>query len=213
MPSPWLAVGRETDPLSRARQLQQSWERLLAEGALDTDLPPDAMAGLRPTILESWRRSLGTGLDPTELMVPIEADPSAIHERWLEHPLGLARARARGATRAGSRGVAEPGRGERCLRAPPAHRRGRVAEGARGRDEFRGGRTPQRGGRWHERHRDGAGRGSPASGVRFRALQREPPPVVLLRRAGARPGVRANSGSCRSLEPRGRSPIPGVWSW
>ena len=46
------------------------------------------MAGLRPTILESWRRSLGTGLDPTELMVPIEADPSAIHERWLEHPLG-----------------------------------------------------------------------------------------------------------------------------
>ena len=88
MPSPWLAVGPETDPLSRARQLQRSWERLLAEGALDTELPPDAMAGLRPTILESWRRSLGTGLDPTELMVPIEAEPSAIHERWLEHPLG-----------------------------------------------------------------------------------------------------------------------------
>ena len=88
MPSPWLAVGLETDPLSRARQLQRSWERLLAEGALDTELPPDAMAGLRPTILESWRRSLGTGLDPTELMVPIEAEPSAIHERWLEHPLG-----------------------------------------------------------------------------------------------------------------------------
>ena len=88
MPSPWLAVGPETDPLSRARQLQRSWERLLAEGALDTELPPDAMAGLRPTILESWRRSLGTGLDPTELMVPIEADPSAVHERWLEHPLG-----------------------------------------------------------------------------------------------------------------------------
>ena len=88
MPSPWLAVGPETDPLSRARQLRRSWERLLAEGALDAELPPDAMAGLRPTILESWRRSLGTGLDPTELMVPIEADPSAIHERWLEHPLG-----------------------------------------------------------------------------------------------------------------------------
>ncbi len=88
MPSPWLAVGPETDPLSRARQLQRSWERLLAEGALDTELPPDAMAGLRPTILESWRRSLGTGLDPTELMVPIEADPSAVHERWLAHPLG-----------------------------------------------------------------------------------------------------------------------------
>ena len=88
MPSPWLAVGLETDSLSRARQLQRTWERLLAEGALDMELPPDAMAGLRPTILESWRRSLGTGLDPTGLVVPIEADPSAVHERWLEHPLG-----------------------------------------------------------------------------------------------------------------------------
>jgi signal transduction histidine kinase/transcriptional regulator of acetoin/glycerol metabolism len=88
MPSPWLAVGLETDPLSRARQLQRSWERLLGEGAFDTELAPDAMAGLRPTIIESWRRSLGTGLDPTGLVVPIEADPSAVRERWLEHPLG-----------------------------------------------------------------------------------------------------------------------------
>ena len=27
MPSPWLAIGAETDPLKRARQLQGSWER------------------------------------------------------------------------------------------------------------------------------------------------------------------------------------------
>ena len=88
MPSPWLGVGRETDPLSRARQLQRSWERLLAEGALATELPPDAMAGLRPTIVESWRRSLATGLDPTEVVVPIEQEQSAVRERWREHPLG-----------------------------------------------------------------------------------------------------------------------------
>ena len=88
MPSPWLAVGRETDPLSRARQLQRSWERLLAEGALDTELPADATAGLRPTVLESWRRSLATGLDPTAVVVPIEAEQSAVKERWREHPLG-----------------------------------------------------------------------------------------------------------------------------
>jgi len=88
MPSPWLAVGRETDPLSCARQLQRRWERLLAEGALDTELPADSTAGLRPTVLESWRRSLATGLDPTAVVVPIEAEQSAVKERWREHPLG-----------------------------------------------------------------------------------------------------------------------------
>jgi signal transduction histidine kinase len=88
MPSPWLAVGAETDPLARARQLQRSWEHLLADGVLGPELPPEAAAGLRPTIVESWRRSLATGLDPTEMLAPIEVDPSEMRERWLEHPLG-----------------------------------------------------------------------------------------------------------------------------
>jgi GAF domain-containing protein len=88
VPSRWLAVGAETDPLTRARQLQRSWERLLAEGALGPDLPPEATAGLRPTIVESWRRSLATGLAPTEMVVPVEADQAEMRERWLEHPLG-----------------------------------------------------------------------------------------------------------------------------
>jgi GAF domain-containing protein len=43
---------------------------------------------LRPAIVDSWLRSLATGLDPTELMVPIEADAEQARERWLEHPLG-----------------------------------------------------------------------------------------------------------------------------
>ena len=77
----WLAVGAETDPLTRARQLQRSWERLLAEGGLGLELPPEATAGLRPTIVESWQRSLATGLDPTDLVVPIEADQSEVRER------------------------------------------------------------------------------------------------------------------------------------
>ena len=88
MPSQWLAVGAETDPLSRARELRRSWERLLADGALGLELPPGATAGLRPTIVESWRRSLATGLDPTDLLAPIEADESEVRERWFEHPLG-----------------------------------------------------------------------------------------------------------------------------
>jgi signal transduction histidine kinase/putative methionine-R-sulfoxide reductase with GAF domain len=88
MPSNWLAVGPETDPLSRARELQRSWERLLADGGLGLELPPRATAGLRPTIVESWRRSLATGLDPTDVLAPIEVDESEVLERWFEHPLG-----------------------------------------------------------------------------------------------------------------------------
>src|SRR6476619_6274327 len=88
MPSQWPAVGAETDPLRRARELERGWERLLADGALGPELPPGATAGLRPTIVESWRRSLATGLDPTDMLAPIEADESEVLERWFEHPLG-----------------------------------------------------------------------------------------------------------------------------
>ncbi len=72
----------------RARQLQKSWERLLSGGALGLELAPGATAGLRPTIVESWRRSLATGLDPTDVLAPIEEDESTVLERWFEHPLG-----------------------------------------------------------------------------------------------------------------------------
>jgi signal transduction histidine kinase len=89
MPSQWPAVEAETDPLTRARELQKSWERLLADGALGPGLPPRATTGLRPTIVDSWRRSLATGLDPTDLLAPIEADESEVLGRWFDHPLGL----------------------------------------------------------------------------------------------------------------------------
>src|SRR3954467_10078891 len=88
MPSHWPAPGAGTDSLRRARQLQRSWEGLLADGALGPELPPGATAGLRPTIVKSWQRSLATGLDPTDLLAPIEADESEVLDRWFEHPLG-----------------------------------------------------------------------------------------------------------------------------
>src|SRR4051812_15860464 len=91
MPSPWLAIEAGTDLLARARQIQRSWESLLVGGALDPELPPRATAGMRPMIVESWRRVLATGLDPTDLLPSIEADPSETRERWREHPLGLLR--------------------------------------------------------------------------------------------------------------------------
>jgi GAF domain-containing protein len=88
MTSQWAAVGAETDLLRRVRQLRMSWERLLAGSALGPELPPSATAGLRPTIVESWRRSLASGLDPTDLLAPIEVDESEVLARWFEHPLG-----------------------------------------------------------------------------------------------------------------------------
>src|SRR4051794_35272981 len=89
MPSPWLAVEAGTDLLARARQIQRSWESLLVGGPVDPELASRATAGMRPMIVESWRRVLATGLDPTDLLPSIEADPSETRERWLEHPLGL----------------------------------------------------------------------------------------------------------------------------
>src|SRR4051795_11543030 len=91
MPSRWPAVEAGTDLLARAREIQRSWESLLVGGALDPELPPRAAAGMRPMIVESWRRVLATGLDPAALLPSIEADPSETRERWLEHPLGLLR--------------------------------------------------------------------------------------------------------------------------
>src|SRR5436190_14830503 len=91
MPSPWVAVEPGTDLLARARQIQRSWDRLLGEGALGPELPPQATAGMRPMIVESWRRVLATGLEPIDVLPSIEADPSETRERWLEHPLGLLR--------------------------------------------------------------------------------------------------------------------------
>src|SRR4051795_9668483 len=91
MASPWPAVEAGTDLLARAREIQRGWESLLVGGALDPELPPGATAGMRPMIVESWRRLLATGLDPTDLLPSIEADPSETRERWREHPLGLLR--------------------------------------------------------------------------------------------------------------------------
>src|SRR3954469_17817103 len=91
MPSSWLAGGAHTDLLTRARVLQRRWDQLLGEGALGGELSPEATAGLRPAIVESWRRTLAKGLEPIDLLPSIEADPSETRERWLEHPLGLLR--------------------------------------------------------------------------------------------------------------------------
>src|SRR4051794_8200457 len=88
VPSQWLAFAAGGDSRARARQLRQSWERLLALRELKAESGPELAGGLRQPIVDSWKRSLDTGLDPLDLLAPLEADPAEMQERWAEHPLG-----------------------------------------------------------------------------------------------------------------------------
>ena len=88
MPSQWLAAAQGVDPRVRARQLRQSWERLLADRELKSESGPELTGGLRRPIVESWKRSLDSSLDAVDLLAPLEADPGEMPERWAEHPLG-----------------------------------------------------------------------------------------------------------------------------
>src|SRR4051812_50098153 len=95
MPSPWLAVEAGTDLLARARQIQRSWESLLVGGALDPELAPRATAGMRPMIVEAWRRRLATGPHPSDLPPPIAAGPSQTRGGRPPPPPRMPRARTR----------------------------------------------------------------------------------------------------------------------
>ena len=88
MPSQWLALKAGDNSRTHARRLRQSWERLLAGRELKSESGLERPGGLRQPIVESWTRSLDSGLDPLDLLAPLEADPSEMRERWLEHPLG-----------------------------------------------------------------------------------------------------------------------------
>src|SRR4051812_14242142 len=88
MPSKWLAVTAGVESRARARQLRQSWERLLALRELKSGPGPELTGRLRQPIVESWKRSLDTGLDPLDLLAPLETDAVEMAERWAEHPLG-----------------------------------------------------------------------------------------------------------------------------
>ena len=189
MPSPWLAVEAGTDLLARARQIQRSWDRLLGEGALGPELPPQATAGMRPMIVESWRRVLATGLEPIDVLPSIEADPSETRERWLEHPLGLLRhvlvepLQMLAVESNSVVQVTDPSGltlylgGPEWLKARAAEMN--LVEGARCSETVNG--------------TNGVGTAlateSACTGLRVRALQPPPPRMGVLRRSNTRPGL------------------------
>jgi hypothetical protein len=88
----WLAIDAETAPMVRAQELRFAWERFvgdLVSGAHDDE--DDDPEVLREAIADSWRRSYAAGVDPTgHRLAPVITDEEETHDRWEEHPLGLA---------------------------------------------------------------------------------------------------------------------------
>jgi len=84
----WLAVDVAKAPLVRAQELRFAWERFIA--GLDDDGQPGADPDdVRAPIVDSWRRSLEAGIDPTgHQLAPVVADEDETRMRFAEHPLG-----------------------------------------------------------------------------------------------------------------------------
>jgi hypothetical protein len=79
----WLAIDAATAPSLRAQELRFAWERFLDEDEDGEDL-------VRAPIVDSWRRSLAAGVDPTgHRLAPVVTGEDEAHELYEEHPLGL----------------------------------------------------------------------------------------------------------------------------
>ena len=79
MRNPWLAIDATTEPAQRARELRHAWERFIGGDRVDS---------VRTPIVDSWRRSLGAGVDPSrDGSAPMVADDDEAAARWEVHPL------------------------------------------------------------------------------------------------------------------------------
>ena len=85
----WLAIDVGTAPTLRAHELRFAWERFVAGlGHPSDDDDPD---DVREPIVDSWRRSVEAGIDPTgHQLAPVVADEEETQQRWEEHPLARA---------------------------------------------------------------------------------------------------------------------------
>jgi len=79
MRNPWLAIDTSTEPAQRARELRHAWEQFIVGDR------PEKMRG---PIEDSWKRSLGAGVDPSASgSAPMVADDDEAAARWEVHPL------------------------------------------------------------------------------------------------------------------------------
>jgi len=79
MRNPWLAIDASTEPAQRAREIRHAWERFIVG---------DRVESMRTPIVDSWRRSVGAGVDPSrDGSAPLVADDDEAAARWEVHPL------------------------------------------------------------------------------------------------------------------------------
>jgi signal transduction histidine kinase len=77
--NPWLAIGAATPPGLRARELRREWEQFVSGGQV---------GDVRAPVVDSWRRSLDAGVDPSgSRLAPVAADREEASARWQVHPL------------------------------------------------------------------------------------------------------------------------------
>ncbi|WP_456597550.1 GAF domain-containing protein [Blastococcus sp. SYSU DS0552] len=79
--NPWLALPDGSPSAARTRRLRAAHERLVTAGALPVD---DAV---RPVVRDSWRRSLGSGVDPDGGLPPVELLDADLLAYRAAHPL------------------------------------------------------------------------------------------------------------------------------
>ncbi len=88
--NPWLSVDAATVPGKLARELRDAWEDFVGEGE-DASAEGAGTPTVRSPIVESWRRSLEAGVDPTgRRAAPTVDDPESMGLRWAAHPLHAA---------------------------------------------------------------------------------------------------------------------------
>jgi signal transduction histidine kinase len=79
MTDPWLAIEAATPPARRARELRREWERFVSGGLVN---------GVRSPVMDSWRRSLDAGVDPSgRQLAPVAAERAEASQYWEAHPL------------------------------------------------------------------------------------------------------------------------------
>ena len=83
-----LAMPPGSDPIQLGRVLHRAHDTFVQTGG--TDFRAAGMPEVRQVVVESWRRSLGTGLDPEYSMPAIALDEARVADYRAEHPLAAA---------------------------------------------------------------------------------------------------------------------------
>jgi hypothetical protein len=85
--SPWIAVGADTVPSKRARELRDAWEDFVGDRLQGDDEDPGT-PDVRGPIVASWLRSREAGVDPSGRLPAMSVvELNGARAMWDEHPL------------------------------------------------------------------------------------------------------------------------------